>query len=106
MPQFEKPIKIESIDGATSIGTLWVEVGVEDFVNTCSPEEFNQLIEKIREIDAQKSIVVPPPGLKPMSDEEVKAMFEQANPQNNVKQMPPRKSVKRTSKKNKNDEQE
>jgi len=113
MPQFERPLKISSMDQYPSIGSLWVEVGVIEFINACSDEEFDQLVDEIRKIDAQNAIAIPPPqGLKPLTKEELDSMFpnrieyDKLNGESKEIQMPKRRNVKRTNKKNKDDEQE
>ena len=106
MPQFERPLKIESMDQYPSIGSLWVEVGVIEFINACSDAEFDELVDEIRKIDAQNAIAIPPPpGLRPMNDKELDKMFAKPKEEDNiVKQLPKRRNVKRTNKKSDNDE--
>ena len=109
MPQFERPLKISSMDKYPSIGSLWVEVDVVEFINACSDEEFYQLVDEIRKIDAQNAIIspiTPTNGFKMLTKEEVEELgLDTQNGDDKVKKMP-RKNIKRTNKKNKDDEQE
>lgn len=109
MPQFERPLRISSMDKYPSIGSLWVEVGVVEFINACSDEEFYQLVDEIRKIDAQNAIInpiTPTNGFKVLTEEEVKEMGLDTQVEDNKVKKMPRKNIKRTNKKSDNDEQE
>ena len=74
MPTFEKPINISSSPKYPSIGTLLIDIDVKEFINACSDEEFEHLVLEIRAIALQNDIIAAPPGLRQLSDEEVKSL--------------------------------
>lgn len=90
MPLFEVPLTISSVEDHPSIGSVITDIDVKTFINACSDEEFEHLVLEIRAIALHNDKVAAPPGLRQLSDEEVKTLGlppldENGNPiENNV----------------------
>ena len=74
MPLFEVPLTISSVEDHPSIGSVITDIDVKTFINACSDEEFEHLVLEIRAIALHNDKVAAPPGLRPMSEEEVEAL--------------------------------
>mgnify|MGYP003630101647 CR=1 FL=1 len=78
MPQFNIPIIIVSPnspnstlqDTPESIGSVLTNIEVSDFINSCSEEEYSDLVNRIREIENQSPLELPP-GLRQLNEEEL-----------------------------------
>ena len=74
MPLFEIPLTITSLEDQPSVGSVITDIDVADFINACSDEEFEDLVQRIRVIALENQNVAAPPGLRPMSEEEIEAL--------------------------------
>tara|TARA_R110000772_G_scaffold47958_1_gene109410 strand:- start:657 stop:1022 length:366 start_codon:yes stop_codon:yes gene_type:complete len=97
MPQFEipliilspNPMDLTSQNTPESIGSVITNIEVSDFINACSDEEYDDLVHRIREIENQSPLELPP-GLRPINEEEaiklgLPPLDENGNPiENNV----------------------
>jgi len=101
MPIFEREITLQSQQNVPSIGSIYVSVEVDEFINGCSDEEFEDLVARIKEIVAQTNQTSPPPGLRPLTDEEVKALGLPPIKDKEDNKPTKRKTTSRTSKKRK-----
>ena len=68
MAHIEKPIQISSDERYPSNGSVWIEVGVDEFLNACSDEELNEIKTRLN------TIANPQPVLRKLSEEEIKKM--------------------------------
>lgn len=74
MPLFEVPLTLFSIADQPSLGSIITDIDVKTFINACSDEEFESLVNEIRAIAAENDGIGKLSGLRPMSEEEVEAL--------------------------------
>jgi hypothetical protein len=107
MPLFEIPLTIISLEDQPSVGSVITDIDVADFINACSDEEFDDLVQRIRVIAAENDGIGQLAGLRQLTEEEVKELGLPSKPEDkdievtklDVVKDSTRKRINRTKKK-------